>query len=306
MKSNLISIVIASYNHSDYILDTLESALILQEDINCEIIIVDDFSSDDTIKIVKSYLNVNNHIDKVNIITKSSNVGLVNSLNIGLNHSNGEFIYFIGSDDIIIPSGLINLLNKIKSDNSTVAYIGNGFLYYGKNDEKKTIYKNEHKKFFSLSDNQIRKDIFCNYPQPLLLQTSIFRTKELKKISWDESIRLDDYPIFIRLMLKYSLEKGEIKFFESIYVAKYRQHPNNLHKNLSLILSMLEECLNAYSPKPNLKHNLVFLYAFYFLIGLRSLELKFSLLTLSKALKNNPVFFIGSVIRIIYKKIGKQ
>ncbi|UTP90830.1 glycosyltransferase [Escherichia coli] len=54
MKNLLITIIVASYNSKDYILETLESC-INQQYQNIEIIIVDDCSSDNSVELIKQW-----------------------------------------------------------------------------------------------------------------------------------------------------------------------------------------------------------------------------------------------------------
>ena len=58
MKEPLVSIIVITYNSSKYVLETLESAK-AQTYENIELIISDDGSTDDTIKICKNWLEKN-------------------------------------------------------------------------------------------------------------------------------------------------------------------------------------------------------------------------------------------------------
>ena len=91
-----VSIVLPSYNSSETILETIDS--ILNQTIkNFECIIVDDNSTDDSLKKIISKVSS----DKRFIIKKLKiNRGVVNARNLGIKESTGRFICFLDSDDL--------------------------------------------------------------------------------------------------------------------------------------------------------------------------------------------------------------
>lgn len=109
-----LSIVIPVYNVEKYIAECLESVLnqgMRNEDY--EVIIVIDGSTDDSFKIAQSYAKANDHI---NIIEKE-NGGLSSARNCGLDHAKGEYIYFLDSDDYLLPNSLCQLVDTCELHN---------------------------------------------------------------------------------------------------------------------------------------------------------------------------------------------
>jgi len=113
MSSNLISIIIPTYNRADLIGETLNS-LIVQTHQNWECIIVDDGSIDGTEELIKSYIRKDSrfqyHKRPLNRI-KGANA----CRNYGFEMSKGDFIKWFDSDDIMHPDFLqkqINVLSK--------------------------------------------------------------------------------------------------------------------------------------------------------------------------------------------------
>jgi len=90
-----LSVIIASYNHQDYIAETLKS---LEEQTfqDFEIIIVDDGSPDKTVEIAK------NTQSRAQIYTQE-NQGVVAARNRGAGLAKGKYICFVDSDDIVLP-----------------------------------------------------------------------------------------------------------------------------------------------------------------------------------------------------------
>jgi glycosyltransferase involved in cell wall biosynthesis len=90
-----LSVIIASYNHQDYIAETLRS---LEEQTfeGFEIIIVDDGSTDKTVEVAKSAQS------RAQIHTQE-NQGVVAARNRGVSLAKGKYICFVDSDDIVLP-----------------------------------------------------------------------------------------------------------------------------------------------------------------------------------------------------------
>lgn len=92
----LISIIVPVYNVELYInacLDSIEQ----QTYKNLEIIVVEDCSTDNSIKAIKSHLKDN----RIKLIQHENNSGLSAARNTGIKAATGEYMMFVDSDDII-------------------------------------------------------------------------------------------------------------------------------------------------------------------------------------------------------------
>lgn len=96
-----------TYNHEKYVAEAINSIL-SQTYLDFELIIVDDGSSDKTLKIIQEY-------DDPRIFSiQQKNSGPSIALNVGLNKSRGEFIAFMSGDDVSLPNRLIVQLEQIE------------------------------------------------------------------------------------------------------------------------------------------------------------------------------------------------
>lgn len=112
-RSGLVSVIVASYNHAEYLQERMES-LINQTYQNIEIIVIDDCSTDASTKILRKY---ENH-PKVKLIIRKKNAGWVAVSNQGVKASKGEFIIFANCDDSC-ESEMIETLVKSMMNNQT-------------------------------------------------------------------------------------------------------------------------------------------------------------------------------------------
>ena len=98
MKENpLISVIMSVYNEQEYIEDAVRSILD-QTESDFELIIIDDCSTDDTVKIIEG---IND--ERIILVRNEENCGLTKNLNKALAMTRGEFIARMDGDDISMP-----------------------------------------------------------------------------------------------------------------------------------------------------------------------------------------------------------
>ena len=109
MSTPTVSVIIPVFNTADYLAQAIESVLnqTLQ---NLEIIAVDDGSTDGSPEVLKSFG------DKIRIITQP-NSGQGAARNRAFAQARGEFVYFMDSDDIILPQTLETCVEICRKDN---------------------------------------------------------------------------------------------------------------------------------------------------------------------------------------------
>ena len=104
-----LSIVIPAYNAESCISRCLDSILDQDYHNEIEIIVVNDGSTDSTLKIIEEYQT--KHPDIFKIITKE-NGGVSSSRNVGMDAATGEWIWFCDADDYICKNGLSYVLDN--------------------------------------------------------------------------------------------------------------------------------------------------------------------------------------------------
>ena len=95
-----VSVITPTHNDEKYISDTIESVL-NQTHLNLELIIVDDASTDETVKIVESFDD-----KRIRLIRNTENKGAANARNIGISNATGDYIAFLDGDDLWLPQKL--------------------------------------------------------------------------------------------------------------------------------------------------------------------------------------------------------
>ena len=132
----IISVVLPVYNVAPYIKEAIDS--ILNQTIqDFEIIVIDDCSTDKTIEIVNSYKD-----DRIKIIAKDKNKGLIDSLNIGFKAAKGKYIARMDGDDISDSKRFEKQL-QILENNPEIKVCGSWLQAFG-NDDKIIKHKEKH------------------------------------------------------------------------------------------------------------------------------------------------------------------
>lgn len=111
----VVSIIIPIYNVEDFLKDCIESVL-CQTYNNIEIILVNDGSTDSSPEICEEYALKDKRIKVIH----KENGGLSDARNLGLEVANGEYVYFLDSDDLIEPFAIEELMECAKENNSDV------------------------------------------------------------------------------------------------------------------------------------------------------------------------------------------
>jgi len=108
----LVSIIIPAYNRAGLIGETLQS-VINQTYTNWECIVVDDGSTDNTKEVVKEYTSVYSNI-QFHLRTTAPK-GAPTCRNVGFQHSEGEYVLFLDSDDLLPSNFLISQVQSLQN-----------------------------------------------------------------------------------------------------------------------------------------------------------------------------------------------
>ncbi|PWA08448.1 glycosyltransferase family 2 protein [Flavobacterium laiguense] len=148
MQNNpLVTIICLCYNHEAYVVESLNS-VINQSHPFIELIIVDDCSTDNSKKIITTWLEKN---PEIQFIANETNLGNTKSFNKALKQAKGEYVIDLASDDVLLPNCVTLQIDAFKNSlykNLGVVY-GNVELisengafdsyYFPVNEQKKVI-----------------------------------------------------------------------------------------------------------------------------------------------------------------------
>jgi len=109
-RENSLSIIIPFFNAEDFISSCIDSILKQPYFGKVEIILINDGSTDSSIDICRTYQKKHKNIK---IVNNRKNQGVSEARNIGIKNSNGEYLYFVDADDILLPRAIKNIIKSI-------------------------------------------------------------------------------------------------------------------------------------------------------------------------------------------------
>lgn len=223
-----VTVVIPNYNSGRYLADAVKS-VIDQTLTEWSIIVVDDGSTDNSLKIAAEYLK--DH--RVGLVRNDHNIGQSKSMNKGLELTDTPYLVQLDSDDMFFPNTLEDLVAAAKSQPKEVAVL-NGKMLLVVEDAQGRRKKSAIREAASFSDRY----------EFLLANRSVFprfyRTECLRKIGgWPladpyRGRYAEDMQILYRLIEDYRI----VGINELVYF--YRLHSANQTNNRPLIAKSLE------------------------------------------------------------------
>lgn len=263
----MLTILIPSYNHAAYVKDCLDAVKNIPF---CSVIVIDDGSTDKTTSVIQNFIE-EHQLSNIKFIQKQ-NSGLVSSLNLGLEMVRSEFLYMVASDDIPLAKGIADCVRALQLNPHLQFCIGGGKTFQDDIAVKELpIYGRDQERFLSLTPIARNRESLLNYPTPLLLQSTVFRTSALNQIGgWDTSIILDDYPTFVKLLRKFPENGTDFIYRPELDVVRYRQHATNSYRDLARQYSIVKQSLEALASGAILSRAVGKALAYHLLVTIRA------------------------------------
>lgn len=171
-KSVKVSIITPVYNSENFLELTL-NCVISQEYTNWEMLIVDDKSTDDSIKIIEKYARKDT---RIKLIRLKKNSGAAIARNVALKNAKGNFIAFLDSDDLWEKDKLEKQINFMLEHNYYFTYTFYSVISENGEPISKNLYfpskvsYNDLLKTCSIGCLTviINKEFFCDISMPLI------------------------------------------------------------------------------------------------------------------------------------------
>lgn len=173
MKEKKVNIIIPVYNSEKYIADCIES-IQNQSYNNVEVILIDDGSTDNSAKIIKKYTEKNTNIKYF----WQENAGAPVARNFGIKKSDGDYIMFLDSDDILEENSIQNMVSIMEMKESQLV-LGN----YEEIDEQRHKIKDviEHDQVLEYENEDVFKcATFVPYPGNKMYSNKVIKENNIE------------------------------------------------------------------------------------------------------------------------------
>jgi glycosyltransferase involved in cell wall biosynthesis len=205
-----VSIIIVTYNREKLLIKAIDSVL-NQKFSDFELIIIDDFSTDNTEDAVKKYLADK----KVKYIKIAKSKFISQVRNSAWPYVSGKYVAVLDSDDVWFDENKLSKQVEFLDNNPEVVLVGSGaILIDSEGREIETVNKPER-------DSDIRKDFFSK--NPFFHSSVLYRYDAIKQVGgYDTTIRFgEDLDLWLRLG-----KVGQLYNFPEAFI-KYRVHSDN-------------------------------------------------------------------------------
>lgn len=112
-----LTIIIPTYNSATYVFDALNSIL-SQTFQDFEIFVIDGGSTDETLAKVKNFSKKDNRIQYIS----EPDLGIYDAMNKGILLANGYWLYFLGSDDILLNNNVLEIIFSNNNGSADIIY----------------------------------------------------------------------------------------------------------------------------------------------------------------------------------------
>ena len=191
----LVSVLIPSYNHAEYVAETIYS-IWQQSYTQVEIVVVDDCSTDNSVEILKSLEN--RSPISMQLYENERNLGPRATVSRALELSRGDLIIPFASDDLLAPDRLDRQIQQFRDNPDLKILYGNGYVI--RNEQKiKKIHSPEVKTLLSSEPRDILRYLYT-HPSPFFLQCALISKDFLQVVgAYEGSFLADDWLLNIRM-----------------------------------------------------------------------------------------------------------
>ncbi|MBO6186449.1 MAG: glycosyltransferase [Chryseobacterium sp.] len=214
-KKPFISVLMPIYNGEKYLKESIDSIL-GQTYENFELLFINDASTDASENIILSY-----HDSRIVYVKNEQNLGLIKTLNKGLDLAKGEFIARMDQDDIALPTRFqkqIDIFHK----NPEIGVCGTWFTSFGESIQEKTLHHPVDSEAIKIS---LLGRSSLGHP------TVMLRKAAIENLRYDENYQsAEDYEFWVslsRVTRLYNIPES---------LLRYRVH----HTNISVVENSLQ------------------------------------------------------------------
>lgn len=208
----LVTIIAVCYNHEKYVEETLNS-IVNQTYKNIQLIIMDDFSSDNSVQIINEWIEKNKK--ECTFIPHKQNQGLCKTLNEALTYTKGQYYQAISCDDVLMPEKILKQIN-VFFENPAIAVVCSNVLEI---DEKSNILPKKDSNIEFVYGLRKSEELFKTLiSRNIINAPTVLIRKEYIPITnvYDENLISEDWDLWLKLAYNYDF------YFMNEYLVKYR------------------------------------------------------------------------------------
>jgi len=236
-NNELVSIITPNHNGAQYIAETIRSVR-SQSYPHWEMIIIDDCSTDNSLEIIKEFIQTDNRIKIVRHVKK---VGPAKARNSGIKIARGRYVAFIDSDDLWLPEKLEIQVAFMLEKKTVLSYTS-----YKKINENNDVIS----KIILAPDSVIYKELLlsCSIGN----STAMYDADKLNKMYVPDILTSEDHALWLSILKQGYTARGIIE-----PLTLYRVHRKALSRN------KIRKAFYQWQVYRNLEHLTIFKSLYY-------------------------------------------
>ena len=223
MTAPKISVIVPIYNQAPFIRETVDSVLD-QDYPNLELVLSDDGSTDGTSEILREYAA--GEPNRVKVVASEENTGIAGAFNRALEAHTGEYIAWLGGDDVMLPGKLSRQVAVLHARPDVIGCCHDADVFdsdsgrtYGRFSE---VYNGRR----GVRDGGV--ELLLDPAYMMLPSTMMVRSSAVDGLRFDKRIRVsNDWLFDIELF-----QRGRIVGLDDV-LARYRRHQRNVTSQTS-------------------------------------------------------------------------
>lgn len=211
-----VSVIVPVYNQRPFIRETVESVL-TQDYENFELLLSDDGSTDGTSEILADYAARDS---RVKVVSSSANTGIAGAFNRALEARTGEYIAWLGGDDVMLPGKLSRQISVLERRQGVIGCCHDAEVFdsasgriYGRFSE---VYNGRP----GLRDGGV--ELLLDPTYLMLPSTMMIRSSAVGALRFDPRIRVSNDWLFDIQLFRH----GQVAGLDDV-LARYRRHERN-------------------------------------------------------------------------------
>ncbi|MBS5932223.1 MAG: glycosyltransferase family 2 protein [Clostridiales bacterium] len=189
--SIVVSVIIPTYNSAQWIKKAIDS--VLKQKVSCEIIVIDDFSSDDTRLVISEYLKS----ERIKYIRNEINLGVAVSRNKGVEVAKGEYVAFLDADDWWAADKLEKQLKFMKDNLLDFSYTGRKLVTHDGIETSRVFHV---RNMISYKQLLFHNSIACS--------STVIRRELAVQVPMEHSEVHEDYLTWLKMLKRCSIAGG--------------------------------------------------------------------------------------------------
>lgn len=236
---NTVSVLMITYNHEQYIHDTIESVLSQKTDFSYELIVANDCSSDNTDAVVNELLRTHPDAHRVKYFRHENNIGMNQNFLFALEKCTGKYIALCEGDDVWAdPYKLAKQVKLLDERNDVVMCYSNARIKDKKNPNAVIYFKENNKPKLQMNKYQVVQH--CVVPTC----TVMFRNKVIRIPDWFVQAKASAYFLFYLLS-----KKGDLYYMDEPF-ALYNHHYSGMSRKTVINEMLYSDALLNYGLVP--------------------------------------------------------